>query len=144
MAALIKVDVVSAEKSIYSGTAKLVVLPGESGSLGILPGHTPLITRIRPGVVKLIHENDQEEVVFVAGGILEVQPNAVIVLADVAERVEELDREKAQQARQRAEENLRRVKSQDRAEIAVVEAELAMLAAQVKAIDTYRKLGKRS
>ena len=84
--ATIQVDVVSAEEQIFSGRAKFVALPGEAGELGILPGHTPLITRIRPGAVRIEAENGEEEFVFVAGGILEVQPGAVTVLADTAIR----------------------------------------------------------
>jgi ATP synthase F1 epsilon subunit len=84
--ATILVDVVSAEASIFSGQAKFVALPGESGELGILPGHTPLITRIQPGAVRIEKEDGSEEFVFVAGGILEVQPQHVTVLADTAIR----------------------------------------------------------
>lgn len=132
------VDVVSAEESIFAGEAKFVVLPGESGELGIMPGHTPLISRIRPGTVKIVLADSGEEVsVFVAGGILEVQPGGVTVLSDTAIRAEDLDEAKAVQARERAEEALRNAK--DKADIAVVEAELAMLAAQVAAA---RKLTK--
>jgi len=133
------VDVVSAEESIFAGEAKFVVLPGESGELGIMPGHTPLISRIRPGTVKIVLADSGEEVsVFVAGGILEVQPGGVTVLSDTAIRAEDLDEAKAIQARERAEEALRNAK--DKEDIAVVEAELAMLAAQVAAA---RKLSKR-
>lgn len=132
------VDVVSAEESIFTGEAKFVALPGESGELGILPGHTPLISRIRPGTVKIVLADSGEEVsVFVAGGILEVQPGGVTVLSDTAIRAEDLDEAKAIQARERAEEALRNAK--DKEDIAVVEAELAMLAAQVAAA---RKLTK--
>ena len=125
------VDVVSAEESIFSGEAKFVVLPGESGELGIMPGHTPLISRIRPGTVKIVLEGDREEHIFVAGGILEVQPGGVTVLSDTAIRAADLDEAKAVEARKRAEEALRNTK--DKADIAVVEAELAMLAAQAAA-----------
>lgn len=132
------VDVVSAEESIFAGEAKFVTLPGESGELGILPGHTPLISRIRPGTVKIALADSGEEVsVFVAGGILEVQPGGVTVLSDTAIRAEDLDEAKAIKARERAEQALRDAK--DKADIAVVEAELAMLAAQVAAA---RKLSK--
>ena len=134
------VDVVSAEASIFSGEAKFVALPGESGELGILPGHTPLISRIKPGTVKIVLTDDTEENVFVAGGILEVQPGMVTVLSDTAIRAEDLDEAKALQAREKAEEALRNAK--DHADIAMVEAELAMLAAQAAAA---RKLSaKRS
>lgn len=128
----LNVDVVSAEESIFSGQAKFVALPGESGELGILPGHTPLISRIRPGTVKIVlADNDEEVFVFVAGGILEVQPGGVTVLSDTAIRAEDLDEAKAEQAREKAEEALRNAKEQT--DIAVVEAELAMLAAQAAA-----------
>lgn len=139
--ATLKVDVVSAEKSIYSGQAKFVVLPGESGELGILPGHTPLITRIRPGMVRITLEDNSEESCFVAGGLLEVQPGHVTVLSDTAIRAADLDEAKAVEARQRAEEALRNAK--DKADIAVVEAELAMLAAQAVAARRIRE-GSRS
>lgn len=123
------VDVVSAEESVFSGEAKFVALPGESGELGILPGHTPLISRIRPGTVKIVLADGSGETnVFVAGGILEVQPGGVTVLSDTAIRAEDLDEAKALEARKRAEEALRNAK--DKEDIAVVEAELAMLAAQ--------------
>lgn len=128
----LNVDVVSAEHSIFSGKAKFVALPGEAGELGILPGHTPLISRIRPGTVKIVLADSDEDVhVFVAGGILEVQPGGVTVLSDTAIRAEDLDEAKAEQARARAEEALRNAK--DKTDIAVMEAELAMLAAQAAA-----------
>lgn len=125
------VDVVSAEESIFAGEAKFVTLPGEAGELGILPGHTPLISRIRPGTLKIVMDDGSEELIFVAGGILEVQPGKVTVLSDTAIRANDLDEAKALEARKRAEEALRNTK--DKADIAVVEAELAMLAAQATA-----------
>ena len=131
------VDVVSAEASIFSGEAKFVALPGESGELGILPGHTPLISRIKPGTVKIVFPDDTEENVFVAGGILEVQPGMVTVLSDTAIRAHDLDEAKALAAREKAEEALRKAK--DHADIAMVEAELAMLAAQVAAARKFSK-----
>jgi F-type H+-transporting ATPase subunit epsilon len=135
----IHVDIVSAEESIFSGEAEFVVLPGEMGELGIYPRHTPLMTRIKPGAVRLKTPGQEEEVlVFVAGGILEVQPNLITVLADTAIRGKDLDEAKAQEALQRAEEARRSAK--DKQEIATVEAEVAMLAAQLAAI---RKLRKR-
>ncbi|MDP4608863.1 MAG: F0F1 ATP synthase subunit epsilon, partial [Burkholderiaceae bacterium] len=100
----IQVDVVSAEELIFSGQAKFVALPGESGELGILPGHTPLITRIKPGSVRIELADGGQEFVFVAGGILEVQPNCVTVLSDTAIRGKDLDETRAQAARQAAEE----------------------------------------
>jgi F-type H+-transporting ATPase subunit epsilon len=138
MALTIRVDVVSAEEQIFSGEAEFVVLPGEAGELGIFPRHTPLITRIRPGSVRIKVPGQQEEqLIFVAGGILEVQPSVVTVLADTAIRGHDLDEAKALDARKRAEEARRNATS--KAEIAVVEGELAMLAAQLSAIRRLRK-----
>ena len=137
-AATIHVDVVSAEASIFSGEAEFVVLPGEAGELGIYPRHTPLITRIKPGAVRILKPGGEEELVFVAGGILEVQPKVITVLADTAIRGKDLDEAKATEALKKAEEARRTAK--DKQEIAVVEGELAMLAAQLAAI---RKLRKR-
>ena len=136
--ATLHVDVVSAEESIFSGEAKFVTLPGESGELGIMPGHTPLISRIRPGTVKIVFADGSGETnVFVAGGIIEVQPAGVTVLSDTAIRAEDLDEAKALEARKRAEEALRNAR--DKADIAVVEAELAMLAAQAAAAQKFRE-----
>src|SRR5690625_7859356 len=100
--ATIQVDVVSAERSLFSGEVKFVALPGEVGELGILPGHTPLITRIRPGTVKIVRSDDSEEHIFVAGGVLEVQPKQGAVLADTAPRAAEGGGSKALEARQPA------------------------------------------
>ena len=139
MAATIHVDVVSAEASIYSGEAEFVVLPGEAGELGIYPRHTPLITRIKPGSVRIKPAGGgEEELIFVAGGILEVQPQVITVLADTAIRGHDLDEAKATEALRLAQEA--REKAKDREEVATVEAELATLAAQIAAI---RKLRQR-
>ena len=138
-AATIHVDVVSAEQSIFSGEAEFVVLPGEAGELGIYPRHTPLITRIKPGVVTITPAGGgNKETIFVAGGILEVQPKVITVLADTAIRAHDLDEAKANEALQRAEDARRSAK--DKQEVAAVESEVAMLAAQLAAI---RKLRKR-
>ena len=138
MANTIHVDVVSAEEQIYSGEAEFVVLPGESGELGIYPRHTPLITRIKPGAVRIKPAGGGEEnLIFVAGGILEVQPAMVTVLADTAIRGNDLDEAKALEAQKRAEEALR--SATDKAEVATVEAELSMLAAQLAAIRKLRR-----
>ena len=132
------IDVVSAEESIYSGEAEFVVLPGEAGELGIYPRHTPLITRIKPGAVRILPAGGgAEELIFVAGGILEVQPKVITVLADTAIRGHDLDEAKANEALQRAEEARR--SARDKQEIAVVEGEVAMLAAQLAAIRKMRK-----
>ncbi|MEG1832425.1 MAG: F0F1 ATP synthase subunit epsilon [Burkholderiaceae bacterium] len=133
----IQVDVVSAEESIFSGAAEFVSLPGEAGDLGILPGHTPLITRIRPGVVRIkVAGKADDEQVFVAGGILEVQPNVVTVLADTAIRGKDLDEAKASEALRMAEEARKNAGSE--LEIAKVEAEMSALAAQLAAIKKIR------
>ena len=138
MAHKIHVDVVSAEESIYSGEAEFVVLPGEAGELGIYPRHTPLITRIRPGTVRIVPAGGgEEQLIFVAGGILEIQPQVVTVLADTAIRGHDLDEAKALEAQKRAAEA--RAKAKDKEEVATVEAELSMLAAQLAAIRKLRR-----
>ena len=140
MANTIHVDVVSAEESIFSGEAKFVALPGEAGELGIYPRHTPLITRIRPGAVRIEKADGGEEFVFVAGGILEVQPNGVTVLADTAIRGGDLDEAKAQAAKQAAEELMQ---SQDaQIDYAKAQAELASAIAQLAAIQRLRSKGR--
>jgi len=138
MANTIHIDVVSAEESIYSGEAEFVVLPGEAGELGIYPRHTPLITRIKPGAVRILPAGGgAEELIFVAGGILEVQPQVITVLADTAIRGHDLDEARANEALQRAEEARR--SARDKQEIAAVEAEVATLAAQLAAIRKLRQ-----
>jgi F-type H+-transporting ATPase subunit epsilon len=135
--ATVHVDIVSAEEQIFSGVAEMVVLPGEAGELGILPGHTPLLTRIRPGTVRVkLPDRTDEELVFVAGGLLEVHPHRVTVLADTAIRGKDLDEAKAEEALKRAEEARR--SATDKREVAAVEAELATLAAQLAAIRKLR------
>ncbi|KNH10166.1 ATP synthase epsilon chain [Candidatus Burkholderia brachyanthoides] len=136
--ATIKVDVVSAEERIFSGQAKFVALPGESGELGILPGHTPLITRIRPGAVRIEAKDGSEEFVFVAGGILEIQPGVVTVLADTAIRGTDLDEAKVEAAKKHAEEAMQDNKSE--LEYATAQAELAYAMAQLAAIQRLRKV----
>jgi F-type H+-transporting ATPase subunit epsilon len=136
--ATIHVDVVSAEASIFSGEAKFVALPGENGELGILPRHTPLITRIKPGAVRIERaDNGEEEFVFVAGGILEVQPNCVTVLADTAIRGHDLDEAKASEAKKLAEQAIANAKSD--IDLAAAQSEFAMMAAQLAAIQKLRK-----
>lgn len=135
--ATIHVDVVSAEESIFSGEAKFVALPGESGELGIFPRHTPLITRIRPGAVRIERTDGSEEFVFVAGGILEVQPTTVTVLADTAIRGKDLDEAKAVEAKRLAEEAVKNATSD--LDLARAQNELVALAAQLAALRKYRK-----
>lgn len=138
MANTIQVDVVSAEESIFSGEAEFVVLPGEVGELGIYPQHTPLITRIKPGAVRIKPaDGGEEQLIFVAGGVLEVQPTVITVLADTAIRGHDLDEAKANEAMRKAEEAM--AKAQDKAEIATLQAEFAMMAAQLAAIRKLRK-----
>ena len=138
MANTIHIDVVSAEESVYSGEAEFVVLPGEMGELGIYPRHAPLITRIKPGAVRIRPAGGgEEELIFVAGGILEVQPKVITVLADTAIRGHDLDEAKANEALQRAEEARR--SARDKQEIAAVEGEVASLAAQLAAIRKLRR-----
>jgi F-type H+-transporting ATPase subunit epsilon len=128
----LQVDVVSAEGEVFSGQAQFVALPGEQGELGILPGHAPLITRIRPGTVRIKTEDDGEELLFVAGGILEVQPGGVSVLADTAIRGKDLDEAKVNEAKRLAEQALES-KSSDM-NYASAQAELAISFAQLSAI----------
>ncbi|HEX4918858.1 MAG TPA: F0F1 ATP synthase subunit epsilon [Limnobacter sp.] len=135
----IHVDVVSAEESIFEGEAEFVALPGEQGELGIYPRHTPLITRIKPGTVRIkIAGQAEEEVVFVNGGVLEVQPNAVTVLADTAVRGKDLDEAKAAEAKKLAEEALANRASD--VDYAQAQAELASAIAQLAAIKRLRKV----
>ncbi|MCK9380486.1 MAG: F0F1 ATP synthase subunit epsilon [Sulfuritalea sp.] len=138
MAMTIHVDVVSAEELIFSGLAEFVVLPGEAGELGILPGHMPLMTRIKPGAVRIKTPGDKEELIFVAGGLLEVQPGLVTVLADTAIRGADLDQAKAMEAKKMAEEAM--VNRGSAMDYARAQAELAEAIAQLAAIDRLRKL----
>ena len=133
----IRVDVVSAEESIFSGEATFVALPGEAGELGIYPRHTPLITRIKPGAVRIQKADGTEEFVFVAGGLLEVQPNSVTVLSDTAIRGKDLDEAKAIAAKAASEEALKNAKGD--IDIAMAQSELAVMAAQIAALRKYRQ-----
>jgi len=136
--ATMQVNVVSAEEQIYSGEATFVVLPGIMGELGIYPRHAPLITQIRAGTVRVqVPGKDEEELVFVQGGFLEVQPTSVTVLSDTAIRAHDLDEAKALEAKRVAEEALR--SRTEKQEIATAEAELAAAAAQLQAIQRLRK-----
>ena len=137
MANTIHVDVVSAEESIFSGEARFVALPGEAGELGVYPRHTPLITRIKPGSVRIEMTDGSEEFVFVAGGILEVQPDRVTVLSDTAVRGKDLDDEKANQARLAAEEAVKNAKSE--IDLARAQSELEVMAAQIAALRKFRQ-----
>ena len=133
----IQVEVVSAEESIFSGEAEFVVLPGEVGELGVYPNHTPLITRIKAGAVRIrVPGESRDELIFVAGGILEIQPNLVTVLADTAIRGNDLDEARANEARRAAEEALTNAKS--KMDLARAHSELAAVTAQIQTIRRYR------
>jgi F-type H+-transporting ATPase subunit epsilon len=137
MASRIQVDVVSAEAQIFSGEAELAVFPGENGELGILPHHAPLLTRVRPGTVRLkLPDRDEFELVYVSGGILEVQPMQITLLADTAIRAGDLDEAAAIEARQQAEKT-RRERSV-KASYASAEAELAQTITQAR-LPTLKK-----
>jgi F-type H+-transporting ATPase subunit epsilon len=141
MSLRVHVDVVSAEESIFSGETDFAVFPGEAGELGIYPRHAPLLTRIKPGTVRLkVPDQDDYVMVYVSGGMLEVQPDLITVLADTAIRAHDLDEAKAMEAKRHAEEALR-----DRAsdmDYATAEAELAQAIAQLQAIERMRRGGK--
>lgn len=137
MAMTIHVDVVSAEEMIFSGLAQFVVLPGEAGELGIMPGHMPLMTRIKPGAVRIKRQDGSEELIFVASGLLEVQPGLITVLADTAIRGHDLDEARALESRKAAQEAMaNRASTMDYGR---AQAELAEAAAQLAAIDRLRK-----
>jgi len=138
MATNLHVDIVSAEESIFSGAAEFVALPGESGELGIMPGHTPLLTRIKAGVVRVkLPNQDAEELVFVNGGMLEVQPHLVTVLADTAIRGKDLDEAKALDAKKHAEEAMHNQDS--KIDYAKAQAELSEALAQLAAIKKLKR-----
>ncbi|MEW5893460.1 MAG: F0F1 ATP synthase subunit epsilon [Pseudomonadota bacterium] len=138
MAMTIHVDIVSAEASIYAGSAEYVIVPGEMGEVGIHPRHAPMLTRIKPGSVRIKKpQEDTEDLIFVSGGILEVQPHVVTILSDTAVRGADLDEARAQEAKQRAEEAMRNRTSA--MEYAQAEAELAMAVAQLQAIEKLRR-----
>ena len=140
MAMTVHVDVVSAEEQIFSGLAELVVLPGEAGELGVLPGHAPLLSRIRPGAVRIkVPDREEPEIIFVAGGMLEVQPSLVTVLADTAIRGRDLDEAKALEAKKKAEEAM--ANQSARLDYAKAQAELMEAVAQLAAIQRLRKRG---
>jgi F-type H+-transporting ATPase subunit epsilon len=136
MAKTIHVDIVSAEASIYSGEAERVIAPGEAGELGILPEHVPLLTRIKPGTVRVVN-GASEEVIYVSGGMMEVQPDRVTLLADTSVRAHDLDEAKAMEAERVAKEAL--ANRSGKMEVAQAEAELAQAVAQLSAIRRLRQ-----
>ena len=139
MAMTIHVDIVSAEASIYNGSAESVIVPAEMGEVGIFPRHAPMLTRIKPGSVRIQKPmGEGEDVIFVSGGILEVQPHVVTILSDTAVRGADLDEARAQEAKARAEEAMKNRSSA--MEYAQAEAELAMAIAQLQTIEKMRRL----
>lgn len=133
----IQVEVVSAEESIFSGQAEFVALPGEAGELGIYAGHTPLITRIKPGAVRIrMPGTDKSELIFVAGGILEIQPDVVTVLADTAIRGADLDEARAEEARRAAQDAINKAKNQR--DLARAQAEFALMTARMNDFRRHR------
>jgi F-type H+-transporting ATPase subunit epsilon len=136
MAKTLQVDIVSAEASIFSGAADMVIAPGEAGELGILPEHMPLLTRIKPGTIR-IRTGNEEEVIYVSGGMMEVQPDRVTVLADTSVRAHDLDEAKAMEAERLAKEAL--ANRTGKMEVAKAQAELAEAAAQLAAIRKLRQ-----
>lgn len=130
-------DIVSAEKSIFSGQAEMVVATGVMGEVGIVPGHAPLLTLLKPGEIRVTKRGGEEEIFYISGGMLEVQAHCVTVLADTAERADNLDESAALEAKQRAEEAIANKESDF--DYSVAAAELARAAAQIRAIHKARK-----
>jgi F-type H+-transporting ATPase subunit epsilon len=137
MAMTVHVDIVSAEAAIFSGLATMVFAPGVMGELGIMPRHAPLLTKIKPGEVRIVTDEGNEEFFYVSGGMLEVQPHVVTILADTAARAKDLDEAAAQAAKERAEQALKDQKGE--MDLAEAEAQLAEAIAQIKAIQSLRK-----
>ncbi len=133
----LRISVVSAEKALYDGEASLIVAPGQRGELGILPQHAPLLTTLKPGILKVVKPDGEEDFIYIAGGVIEIQPDMVTVLADVAERGEDLDEERANQARAEAERALQSGGSDE--ELAIAQAELARAVAQIELIRQLRR-----
>lgn len=137
MAMTVHCDIVSAEKQLFSGAVELLVAAGAEGDLGVMPGHAPLLTSLKPGPVRIVLQGGQEEVFYVNGGFLEVQPKVITVLADAAARAENLDEAAAEEARQRAREALEGKHSD--LDYSAASAQLAESLAQLRAIQQMKK-----
>lgn len=137
MGMTIHVDMVSADRKIYSGTSEMVVAPAEMGEVGIMPGHSQFITRLTPGEVRIKHEDHEDEFLYVSGGFLEVQPSVVTILADTAERAPDIDAAKAEAAKRRAEEALEEQTSD--IELARAKAELLEATARLRVYRRHRE-----
>ncbi|WP_413477920.1 F0F1 ATP synthase subunit epsilon [Vibrio hibernica] len=138
MAMTFHLDIVSAEKSLFSGTVESFMVTGSEGELGIYPGHTPLLSAIKPGMVRLVKQHGHEEIIYVSGGMLEVQPGTATVLADTAIRGEDLDTAKAEEAKRKAEEHIKN--QHNDIDFAQAASELAKAMAQLRVIELTRKL----
>jgi F-type H+-transporting ATPase subunit epsilon len=138
MAMTVHCDIVSAEEKVFDGLVELLVCEGEAGELGIKPGHAPLLTRLVPGPVRVIKQHGKEEIIYVDGGYLEVQPNVITVLADTAVRADDLDEAKAEQAKQAAVKHL--ADSAASKEFAEVAAQLAKAVGQLRTIKQARRI----
>ena len=137
----LQVDIVSAEEQLYSGEASMVVAPAAEGDVGIAPRHAPLLTRLRPGELRIVQEGDEEFFYYASGGLLEVQPHKVTVLADTAIRARDIDEAAALEAKRRAEEKLREQKEE--IDYSSVQSELAEALAQLRTLENLRKRAQR-
>ena len=135
---MMQLDIVSAETEIFSGEVSVIVAPAAMGEVGIHPKHTPMVTRLKPGEVKIEVEGQEDQYIYVSGGILEVQPDVVTILSDTAIRADDLDEERAKEAKRRAEEAL--ADQQSDMDSAKALAELAEAAAQLRMLDRLRKM----
>jgi len=141
MAKSLQVDIVSAEGEIYSGSASMVSVSAEQGEIGATPGHSPLLTRLAPGDVRVVTEDGNEEIIYVSGGSLEIQPDIVTILSDTAVRAEDLDEEAALEAKRQAESEL--AQQREDYDFARARAELAEAAAQLQTLQRLRQLGRK-
>lgn len=141
MAKSLQVEIVSAEAEIYSGSASLVSASAQMGEVGITPGHSPLLTHLAPGDVRVVRDNGEEEIIYVSGGMLEVQPDVVTILSDTAVRAQDIDEQAALEAKRQAEERIAQQK--DDYDFARARAELAEAAAQLRTLQKLRQTGRR-